>query len=61
LEEYGEAEGQQRFRRFVDPIAATSNRNPIGSNVRTASYYYGLMSGGEPLPEKLQAPYGGLA
>lgn len=61
IDELGEVEGAAAFGRYVDLIGATSARNPIGSNVRTASYYHGLLSRGDPIPEKPDPPYGGLA
>ena len=61
IDELGEAEGQRRFMQYADALAATSPRNSIGSNVRTGSYYYGLMARGEPLPAKPEYPYGSLA
>lgn len=44
------------FRQYVDLVAATSPRNPITSNVRTASYYHGLLNRGDLLPENLRHP-----
>lgn len=61
IDELGPEEGGRRFAQYVDLIAATSPRNPIGSNVRTASYYYyDVLSRGEPLPDRPAAPYGEL-
>jgi hypothetical protein len=61
IDQYGPVEGERQFMQFADLIAATSPRNPIASNVRTASYYHGLLNRGELLPEKPPAPYGSVA
>lgn len=61
LNQYGVEEGERQFKQFADLIAATSPRNPITSNVRTASYYHGLLNRGELLPDRPPAPYGSLA
>lgn len=60
----GEDEGNARFRKYMDFVAATSPRSRVGENVRNASYYYHLASQGQPMPPigtKNPQPYGHLA
>jgi hypothetical protein len=56
--------GDAAFRKYMDMVAATSPRSDVGSNVRNASYYYGLAQRGEPMPAvgtPNPQPYGHMA
>lgn len=55
--------GNAAYRRFWDFQGATTNRNPMPSNLRTASYYYWRDKAGLPAPEvgdPTPQPYGGF-
>jgi hypothetical protein len=53
--------GARAFQQFMDKVAATSPRSDVPTNIRNASYYYGLARRGEDLPETLPYPYGHVA
>lgn len=60
VKELGEEAGAERFRRFMDYVAATSPRSDVSTNIRNASYYY--TKEGVPLAkEDLVYPYGHVA
>ena len=52
VSELGEAEGNRRFRMYMDMVAANSPRTRVPENIRNASYYYGLLNRGDPIPEQ---------
>jgi hypothetical protein len=53
--------GVRAFQQFMDQVAATSPRSDVPTNIRNASYYYGLGRRGEDLPAQLPYPYGHVA
>jgi hypothetical protein len=58
--ELGPEVGPQRFRRYMDYVAATSPRSDVSTNIRNASFYY--TRDGQPLAkEDLIYPYGHVA
>lgn len=73
--ELGGDQGAADYARYLDYVAATSPRSTVGTNARTASYYYTLDKQGQPLPEivktakgnisvppgQIPAPYGSMA
>jgi len=60
IRELGEEAGAERFRRYMDYVAATSPRSDVSTNVRNASYYY--TKDGVPMTkEDLVYPYGHVA
>lgn len=60
IRELGEEAGQERFRRYMDYVAATSPRSDVSTNIRNASYYY--TRDGQPMvKEDLRYPYGHVA
>lgn len=64
IEQLGESAGPEAYRKYMDIVAATSPRSDVGTNIRNASYYYGKLMRGEPLPaigEKNPQPYGHMA
>ena len=64
IQHHGLEEGNQRFRKYMDFVAATSPRSNVPTNARNASYYYHLASMGLPMPkigDKMPQPYGHLA
>lgn len=61
---HGEDEGNKRFRKYMDFIAATSPRSAVPENIRNASYYYHLAATGKSMPkvgDKNPQPYGHMA
>lgn len=61
---HGLEEGNQRFRKYMDFIAATSPRSSVPANIRNASYYYHLAATGQSMPavgDKNPQPYGHMA
>lgn len=60
IDQLGMEEGQKSFALYMNMVAATSPRSKVPDNIRNASYYYGLLKRGEPLPEAppLPQPYG---
>jgi hypothetical protein len=63
IDELG-AQGDPRFKQYMDLVAATSPRSEVGTNVRNASYYYNRLVNGEPMPDvgtPNPQPYGHLA
>jgi len=61
IAEFGREAGEANFRRYMDYVAGASPRSDIGTNVRNASFYYGLDKRGEPLPDINPKPYGHMA
>jgi len=69
-DQFGADAGLGKFDQFIDAVAATSPRSDVGTNVRNASYYYGMaqprpgqnsIPSIEDLPPKNPQPYGHLA
>ena len=61
---HGPDEGNKRFRKYMDFIAASSPRSAVPENIRNASYYYHLAATGKPMPavgDKNPQPYGHMA
>lgn len=61
---HGEDEGNRRFRKYMDFIAASSPRSSVPENIRNASYYYHLAATGQGMPkvgDKNPQPYGHMA
>src|SRR5215831_10206171 len=50
--QYGEGEGNRRFKSFMDLVAANSPRTKVPENIRNASYYYGQLERGDPIPQQ---------
>lgn len=64
IHHHGPEEGNQRFRKYMDFIAATSPRSAVPENIRNASYYYHLAATGQGMPkvgDKNPQPYGHMA
>ncbi len=61
VDELGHEHGMQAFDQYMHMVAATSPRSDASTNVRNASYYFGKMMRGEPLPAKNEPPYGHIA
>lgn len=60
----GADEGNRRFRKYMDFVAATSPRSAVPENVRNASYYYHRATTGQGMPavgERNPQPYGHMA
>lgn len=60
----GADEGNRRFRKYMDFVAATSPRSAVPENVRNASYYYHRAVTGQGMPEvgeRNPQPYGHMA
>jgi hypothetical protein len=54
--------GAKAFAQFMDMVAATSPRSDVPTNIRNASYYFGLQQRGEDVPEEgVPYPYGHIA
>jgi hypothetical protein len=60
IRELGEEAGQDRFRRYMDYVAATSPRSDVSTNIRNASYYF-TRDGMPTVKEDLRYPYGHVA
>lgn len=61
---HGPDEGNRRFRKYMDFIAASSPRSSVPENIRNASYYYHLAATGQDMPkvgDKNPQPYGHMA
>jgi hypothetical protein len=52
VSQLGDTEGNRRFRRYMELVAATSPRTKVPENIRNASYYYGALERGDPIPEQ---------
>jgi hypothetical protein len=52
VSELGEAEGNRSFRQYMDMVAANSPRTKVPENIRNASYYYGQIQRGDPIPKQ---------
>lgn len=53
--------GAKAFGQFMDLVAATSPRSDVPTNIRNATYYFGLQQRGEPVPQNIPYPYGHIA
>jgi hypothetical protein len=51
VSELGESQGNSAFRQYMDMVAANSPRTKVPENIRNASYYYGQLQRGDPIPE----------
>ena len=61
---YGQTNGNNMFRKYMDMVAATSPRSDVGTNVRNSSYYFKRLLSGQGVPdigERNPQPYGHLA
>lgn len=64
IQQLGSSAGPEAYRKYMDIVAATSPRSDVPTNIRNASYYYGKLMRGEPLPKVGDVnpkPYGHLA
>lgn len=61
VDELGPERGMKAFDQYMHLVAATSPRSDASTNVRNASFYYGLQRRGEPIPEQNPQPYGHVA
>jgi hypothetical protein len=61
VNQLGPEEGKLRFERLMQNVAATSPRNKVPDNIRTASWYQMLDQQGQPLPAKPAEGYGSIA